>query len=351
MKRIDAHMHVCQWISTDGRTAFENLRDYQRENEIEAVDIMACSNENNLWSGYELDQNIIAAITKLEVPSTYIHGCMVIPRVPEKAHFVEQLEELYAMGFDGVKCCEYKPDSYKVHQMDEREADFEQYFDWCEKHGFPMCWHVADPDTFWHWDTMPQWAKEANWFYGDGTFPTYESLYEKTYAVLDRHPNLHVMLAHAYFLSGQPDQVRALLRKYPRVTLDLAPGWEMFEGFRIHRDEWADIFRTYSDRILYATDADMVSGTQATGKLARDVYRFLTTTDEFTTNGDYHTRGIALEDEHLEKILYTNTKRIVGDRPREIDKSVLREYIKRMLPVLPDTKNRQMIEEYLRKRL
>ncbi len=351
MKRIDAHMHVCQWFSKDLCTAFEALERYQQENEIESVDIMACSNENNLWDGYELDQNIIAAITKLEVPSTYIHGCMVIPPLSEEARFQDQLEELYAMGFDGIKCCEYKPDSYKIHQMDQREEAFEAYFSWCEAHHFPMCWHVADPDTFWHWETVPDWAKEANWFYGDGSFPSYEALYQKTYAILDRHPNLHVMLAHAYFLSGKPDEVRALFGKYPRVTLDLAPGWEMFEGFYTHRAEWSDIFRTYSDRILYATDADMTASVQQSGKLAKDVYRFLTTDDEFTTNGDYRTKGIALEEEHLHKILYTNAKRIVGNRPRPIDKGLLRKHIQKMLPILPDTRNRQMIEQYLRKRL
>ncbi len=356
-KRIDAHMHVCQWYIKDGRTAFEALRTYQKEAGIDAVDIMCCSNQGNLWSGYEMDQNIIAAITKMEVPSTYIHGCMYIPKflpdgsLPAGFDFEDQLAELKEIGFDGVKFCEFKPDSYKVHQMERREEAFEKYFGWCEAHHFPMCWHIADPDSFWDADRVPEWARNANWAYTDGTYPSYESLCEKTYALLDRHPNLHVMLAHAFFLSEHPDQVRALLRKYPRVTLDLAPGWEMFDGFRLYHDDWYEIFRTWSDRILYATDATMDSGTEYCGLIADRVYRFLATDETFGTPGNHTARGIRLEEEHLEKILCTNARRIVGAQPRPIDRSALREYIRKYLPIMPETRNKAMIEDYLKRHL
>lgn len=353
MKRIDAHMHITQLQLADGRSVFDALRQYQRENEIESVDIMCCSNQGNLWKSYEPDQAIVAAITKMEVPSTYIHGCMYIPdgELPEEFNFVSQLEELRAIGFDGVKSCEYKPDSYKLHHMDKRGEEFEAYFTWCEKNSFPVCMHVADPDTFWDASRTPQFAINSGWFYGDGTFPTYDSLYEQTYAILERHPNMHLMLAHAFFLSNHPEKIRALFRKYPRVTIDLAPGWEMFDGFRLYHDQWSEIFRTYSDRILYATDATISAKSEYANRIAENVHRFLTDDSVFEVPCNYTAWGIALEEEHAEKILYSNIKRIVGNSPREIDRHLLRDYIRKYLPLLPDSRNKCIIEEYYHKNL
>ena len=211
---------------------------------------------------------------------------------------------------------------------------------------------MADPDNFWDPKRSPPMAFECNWFYGDGTFPTYESLYEQTYAILDKHPNLHAMFAHAFFLSEHPDQVRELFRKYPRVTIDLSPGWEMFDGFRLYYDEWMDIFRTYSDRILYATDATVTAcSSEYVNHLASCVHRYLTDGASFDVPGNHVAQGIALEAEHAEKILYTNAKRIVGDKPREIDRALLRDYIRRFLPLIPDSRNKVMIEDYWRKNL
>ncbi len=51
-KRIDAHMHVCQWYTAGDIPFFDTLRRYQREHQIEAVDMMCCSSQGDLWRGY-----------------------------------------------------------------------------------------------------------------------------------------------------------------------------------------------------------------------------------------------------------------------------------------------------------
>lgn len=43
-RAIDAHMHVCQWFLDSGETSFNVLERYQKDNCLEAVDIMCCSN-------------------------------------------------------------------------------------------------------------------------------------------------------------------------------------------------------------------------------------------------------------------------------------------------------------------
>ncbi len=355
--KIDAHLHINRWRANDGTPVFDSVRRYLRESSFDSIDNMCCSNNANLWDGYERDQNILAAVVKLEIPETYAHGCMMIPTPEEEAadparfDFVEQLEMLTAMGFDGIKFCEFKPDSYKIHQMDERLESFEPYFAYCEKHHVPMCWHIADPEEFWDAEKVPHVAIEAGWFYGNGTFPAQEDLYRKTYAILDRHPNLTVVLAHAFFLSNKPAEARALFRKYPNVSIDLAPGWEMFDGFRTHYDDWAEIFRTHADRILIATDAEVSGGGDFPLTIDERVTGFLTNTDTVELPWGYTIRGIALEEPHRSKIFAENCRRIVGETPKPIDRAVLKEYIKRYLPIIPPSENTAALEEYYRKNL
>ncbi len=352
MKRIDGHMHVARWTVGD-ETAADVLARYKREKGLTSVDIMCCSNRGQLWSGYHDDQNILAAMTKAEDPTTYIHGCMIIPAeitdTSEVYTFPYQLDMLMAMGFDGIKCCDFKPDSYKLHALDKREEAYDAYFDHCEQHHIPMCWHVADPATFWDPDKVAEWAIKAGYFYGDGSFPTCERLYERTLGILERHPNLTVMLAHMFFWSNEPGKVRQLLDKYPNVLLDMAPGWEMFAGFLAYRAEWQQIFRQYSHRIVFATDACMDSGSDYAGMLYENVCRFLTTTDEFETPGKHFTKGIALEDVHLQRIYHGNCERLLGNLPKPLDRNVLREYVRTYLPGLPVSENTTAIEAWMKR--
>ncbi len=354
--KIDAHMHLTQWFTADGETrCFDALADYYKTCGFDGADVMCCSNNSDLWARYEPDQCIIAAIAKHELPETYIHGCMLLPSmvkdgdVPSAFDFKYQLDMLSSMGFDGIKCCEFKPDSFKINRLSECFEDFEEYFSHCEMRDIPMCWHVADPEEFWDINKAPAFAVKRGNFYGDGTFPKYDELYKITYGILDRHPKLRVMLAHAFFLSEHPERMTAVLDKYPNVTIDLAPGWEMFTGYYNHYNEWHGIFRKYSDRFMFATDTDMHFGAEHGGELAEYELRYLSTDDEYVTLGNRTTRGIALCGEELENILSGNCRRMLGDSPKPLDTAVFKEYCKTFLPYIPETQNKHEIEKYLKK--
>ena len=81
------------------------------------------------------------------------------------------------------------------------------------------------------------------------------------------------------------------------------------------------------------------------------VLRFLETDDEFEVRAGHLTKGIKLEKEYLDNILYKNHEDRVGIKPREINKVALRRYIQKYLKYLPDTKNRQFIQDYYRRNL
>lgn len=354
MKIIDAHMHIPQWVRYDGKSAFDIMREYQENNNISYVDNMCCSNNRNLWSGYEMDQSILGAIAKLENPTVFTHGCLYIPEditQIKKYDFKSQLEELMELGLDGVKICDFKPDAYKTLNVEKLLGEYEEYIGYCEKYNVHMCWHVGDPKTCWDESLVSEAFKSRGWFYGDGTFPTYGEIMGLAYKLIDMHPNLSVLLAHAFFKSFDPDEMVELLQKYPNVNIDLAPGWEMHVGFRTYYEKWYDIFRKYSDRFLYATDASMISNDEGMNTIAQRVLRFLRTDDEFEIAGNRLSHGIKLEQSHLENILYKNHERIVGVTPKEINKTALKKYIERYLPLMPDSKNKKMTEEYYRKNL
>lgn len=351
-KIIDSHMHIPQWLRDDGMIAFDVVNEYRENNGIEYVDNMCCSNNANLWGGYEPDQSILGAISKVENPYVFNHGCLYIPqdvKETEKYDFVAQIEELMELGMDGIKICDFKPDAYKILNVEKRLSEYEKVIDYCEKYNVHMCWHVADPDFFWDETKVSDRVKELGWFYGDGTYPSYEKLIGYACDMIERHPRLNVQLAHAFFKSDKPDEVEALLSKHPNVTVDFAPGGEMFAGFSKHYDRWCDIFRNYSDRFLFATDASVTYTADYMSGLAHRVLRFLTTDDVFNYIDEYVAHGINLSGEHLENMLHRNHERTVGYVPRQISTSALKRYIARYLPLMPDSQNRKMIENYYRK--
>ena len=344
-------MHIEQWERGDGKSIFDVINDYCEANGIQCVDNMCCSNNANLWRGYEIDQSILGAAAKLENPRVFTHGCLYIPPDPaltKKYRFRDQLEELMEIGLDGVKICDFKPDAYVKLNVARRLDEYEDYISQCEKYNVHMCWHVADPASF--WDASKADTEKNAGIYSDSIFPRYEELIAYAYKMIDMHPRLNVQLAHAFFKSFEPDEVTALLEKYPNVTIDLAPGGEMFDGFRTYYDKWYAIFRKYSERFLYATDKSSIASVERLKVIPEKVMTFLQT-DETAELGKHIIHGIKLESEYLDNILYKNHERTVGFTPRQINRTALKKYIERYLPLMPDSRSKQMAEEYYRKNL
>ena len=353
-KIIDGHMHILQWVEQGEKSVFDVIEEYRKANSIAYVDNMCCTSNGDLWDGYEMDQSILGAVAKLENPHVFSHGCLYIPKDPalrKKYPFKDQLEELMELGMDGVKICDFKPDAYKLLDVEAHLSEYEEYIGLCEKYGVHMCWHVADPDFFWDETKVSDRIKELGWFYGDGTYPSYDFLMDFARQMIEKHPKLHVMLAHAFFKSNQPEEVEALLAAHPNVTIDLALGREMFDGFRTHYAAWHRLFRKYSDRFVYATDAATAQPAEKMSARAQSVLRFLSTDDRFTFADTYQVHGIRLEQGHLENILHKNHENAVGCTPRPIHRPALKKYIERYLPLMPDSRNRQMTESYYRKQL
>lgn len=239
----------------------------------------------------------------------------------------KQIDNMVDMGLDGVKMVEGKPTERKVIPIKFDDVFYRDYFSHLESMGFPLLFHVNDPEEFWDPRKTPSWAKEQGWFY-DSTYPTKEQLYAEVERVLDRCPNLKVIFAHFYFVSADLEMASKFLERNKNVCLDLTPGIEMFYNFSARRDEWRDFFIHYQDRITYGTDIGGGQSIAEATSRAWIVREFLETDDEFLVPKESDSllggpevpfKSLNLPNEALERIYARNFERLTGSRPRRLD--------------------------------
>ena len=232
-----------------------------------------------------------------------------------------QLEELMDTGFDGLKMNEGKPNRRNVlHPLDDPRYD--GVGELLQKTGWHILNHVNDPEEFWDPDKIPVWANThgvgntGGGYLSDEYFPK-EQHYEEHERWMARYPGMNMTMAHAYFLSNFPDRMEAFFERFPKVSIDLCPGIEMFDGFTKQRNRWIQFFLKYQDRILFGTDNAVRPFEQVVGHdgsyYDRIAYmrRFLETDDRFEAWG-YNLHGFALPENVLNKIYSENALRLRG---------------------------------------
>jgi len=245
-----------------------------------------------------------------------------------------QVDRLIALGADGIKMLNGKPNYRKASGIALDSVIYDDYLARMEQRGFPILWHVNDPEEFWDPEQAPEWAKGPGWLY-DETCPTKESIYQECERVLAKHPKLKVIFAHFYFLSDDLPRAAQLLDRYPNVHFDLAPGIEMLYNFTKRPQEAREFFLRYQDRIVFGTDFS------TKGLLSRIwVMRNFLETDEFfhvpTDDSlfwpDHRSmiQGIALPADVLRKIYRGNFERLVSPGPRPLNLPAALEELDRL---------------------
>ena len=169
--------------------------------------------------------------------------------------FSDYVDVLFAMGCDGIKMIEGKPDMRKMLNVPPFDGPvYEPYWEKMESSQAPLIFHVNDPAEFWDATKIPDWARQSGWFYGDGTFINNETQYTEIIHVLTRHPRLKVVFAHFFFLSQDLHRLAGYLDQFPNMHIDLTPGIEMYHEFSKNPDKAREFFIKYQDRILFGTD-------------------------------------------------------------------------------------------------
>ena len=339
---LDSHWHVYSHLDHNGRDYRQAIQEFKKENGLLGINICSIPIYQNLGPG----QNLLAAIYKLSDPNSYAYGGIVYPETPFRKPMpagmdpLSQYRELMALGFDGIKMLETKPTEQKQYGVRIDDAYFEPFFDACERDGTHMIWHVADPSSFWDIHRIPQRFLDRGWFYGDGTYLSYEETYAQVYRVLERHPRLKVTFAHFFFLSESPEKLAQLFERFPGVSVDITPGAEMYADFRKNWDAYKAFFTKYADRIQFGTDTsfkawDMLRFSQRIDA----VRRFLTTEEEVTVIVET-CPGLNLPQTTCDKILRNNFLRDAGTVPKQVDRAKLKLYLETYRPYISDPDQR-----------
>jgi predicted TIM-barrel fold metal-dependent hydrolase len=248
---------------------------------------------------------------------------------PTARDLLNQAGLYYELGFDGIKMMDGKPNIRKRIGLPLNDPIYDPMLSFLESVNMPLLYHVNDPDEFWDWDRMPEWAKKAGkkYFYGGGDYPSKRQIEDEAVDMLKKHRKLSVIFAHFFFTSGALDRARDYFETFPYLSYDITPGWEMYANFSQNYDECRQFFCDYSHRILFGSDTVSAGWQNTLG----DMRRFLETGDKFD-HGPYPCRGFALEGAVLRNIYQLNFRRYLKTDPRKMNLPGLRAYGASLVP-------------------
>lgn len=254
--------------------------------------------------------------------------------------------QMLRCGCDGIKIIEGKPNMRKDLPVPDFDAPvWDPFFAWAEAEQVPILWHVNDPETFWHPELAPSWAKKQGWSY-DETFINNEAQYTQVLNLLDRHPGLKIIFAHFFFLSAQLPRLSAILDKYPNIMVDTTPGIELYENLSANPEGARAFFRKYGDRVVYGTDIGARSVLPGTPPKLNEVecrhraelaQTYLTASepvpvkadgDFLVGNEDFALMGLGLDREAAQKVLADNFRRFVSPEPAPVNGRQVLKYLR-----------------------
>jgi predicted TIM-barrel fold metal-dependent hydrolase len=191
-----------------------------------------------------------------------------------------QVRTLKEQGFFGLKLWIGKPLVEQQIGMDLLSRPIADAVETAGELGMPVLVHVADPPEFWG----------SGGLYGSQV-PTFREYIDAFGSFLALHPAVQVICAHMMFLAGGLQELSGMLREYPELLLDTAPGRWCYRILSQQREEAREFFMREHRRILFGTDSMFFSETdqlfpyrQLSDNLqtARQLISFLETDSQIT---------------------------------------------------------------------
>ena len=325
MKKIDSHVH---FGPATAEQSIEQL--YQKmlqDMDGSGVDKIAILVAENLDHPERFCLNEGLWFRDKQPERTYLFGGLRFDgfdaNKPDEsaAQLVTELEELFALGCDGIKLLFGKTGYRKKLGVPLDDPIYTPLFNRLEEKRFPIVWHIADPAEFWdsNSDPAPLWGSSQNWCYDD-SYPSYESIKAEAETLFDRHPDLNLILPHFYFMSGDLTAAAKFLDKHPNINFDTAPGVEMCHNCSGKVDEAREFFVKYDSRMLFGTDCGMcnhmtsLSRSQMMQDWLETDKEILVPVDDPFMMPDVKDRfnGLALPEDSLKKIYSENFIRVLG---------------------------------------
>ena len=318
---VDCHVHVLN----GGMADVEELNHSQRE-----IYGYASSNFLSVEGMDDAAQNAMAIYFKLLDRRNYAFGGLHHRFSYDTGR---EARRLWNIGLDGMKMIENKPNERKRLGIRQDDACLDSLYETASRWNIPLLIHVNDPVENWNWDACSEWAKNAGYYYGDGTFPSYEQIAEETIAMLERWPKVRFCMAHLFFMSNDEPRLRHLMERFPNLNLDITAGTEMYYAFDSQPEAWRQFFLDFSDRILFGTDNCLPAGPQDR-KIAREIndleQNFLIRSDRFPL-WDRFIQGAGLPVKTIQRITADNFLRFAGNAPRPLNREKAMAYLEERL--------------------
>lgn len=315
---IDAHIHL-------GPPFGGNWIDRPIEHLLEAMDaahVRAVVDLDGGWGEDILDKHL--SHFKDQAPERFVHfGGVDWAQWAERGdgfgewaaqRFRKQVER----GAQGLKI--WKP--FGLHVKDHKHklvaVDDERLVPLWETAAelrVPVIIHVADPAAFFdpldsaneRWEEL---HAHPEWHFPPSRYPSFTTIMEAFANLVRRHKNTTFIGAHVGCYAENLGWVSGLLDECPNFYVDISArlgelGRQPYTARRF--------FVTYSERILFGTDADAAPETY------RLYYRFLETDDEYFNynlsdlpkQGRWYAYGLYLPDDVLEKVYSLNAARLI----------------------------------------
>ena len=165
--------------------------------------------------------------------------------------------------------------------------------------------HIADP--------CGPWGKRTKWLPDPVEYWRNITAWRN---VMERHPQLNAVCAHAMWAicqDAQIDYLRNMLATFPNMNVDLAATFQYYD--LVTHENLRDFMIEYADRILFGTDIGRWDNAERGQRFAEQYWRAfrILETDETVPGGFFsqnEIRGLALPRDVLAKIYYQNAARL-----------------------------------------
>ncbi|MFN2138574.1 MAG: amidohydrolase family protein [Candidatus Promineifilaceae bacterium] len=229
-----------------------------------------------------------------------------------------RLEEQVRWGAQGLKI--WKPLGLHVKDQHGRlvavdDARLDPIWQTAAELDIPVLIHVADPVAFFlpldanneRWEEL---QAHPDWQFPSPPFPSFQTIMEQLAGLVANHPATTFIGAHVGCYAENLPWVADMLERYPNFYIDISARIS-----ELGRQPYTarSFFLTYSDRILFGTDAG------PSLEAYRTYIRFLETKDEYFSydsqpvpgQGRWAIYGLFLPDDVLEKVYRQNARRVL----------------------------------------
>ena len=316
---LDCHTHV--WSVEEISRVYENEKRFL----VGKINVLSITS----YAEKCMANNAMCLLFKLMHPGEiYAFGSLQYPLTgaPDNGGvFLEQVQRLMKLGFDGMKMMEGKPNTRKRIGIALDSPIYDLYYRYLEENKIPLLFHVNDPKLHWDREWVEKSDLDRDWAYLDDSFQTKEDLYAEVEGVLKKFPRLRIIFAHFYFMDEEGiRRASDFLDRWPEVSFDLTPG-RMFVSFEKDYEQWRDFFIKYQDRLMFGTDNDY-----GLSKELIHTVRTILETDNSTELWDTVLRGMHFDVDMLKKIYSLNFQKYAGTTPKKADRMLLSEECERL---------------------